>query len=57
VVYGMAGLDIFGTRIPLPTLVLWCLLALVVVVIVVILLYEYSQWRRRRLMAILAPPK
>lgn len=57
VVPGTAGLDIGGTRIPLPTLVLYGLLLLVVVVILAILIIEYNNWRRRRLMQILAPPK
>ncbi|AAL63060.1 hypothetical protein PAE0829 [Pyrobaculum aerophilum str. IM2] len=57
VVPGTAGLDFLGTRIPLPTLVLYALLLLVVVVILAILIIEYNNWRRRRLMQILAPPK
>jgi hypothetical protein len=57
VVPGTAGLDFMGTRIPLPTLVLYALLLLVVVAILVILMIEYNNWRRRRLMQILAPPK
>ena len=54
---GTAGLDIFGVRIPLPTLVLYGLLVLVIVAILAILIIEYNNWRRRRLMQILAPPK
>ncbi|MFZ8811365.1 MAG: hypothetical protein ACO2PN_25080, partial [Pyrobaculum sp.] len=54
---GTAGLDIFGVRIPLPTLVLYGLLLLVIVAILAILIIEYNNWRRRRLMQILAPPK
>jgi hypothetical protein len=57
VVPGTAGLDIFGVRIPLPTLVLYGLLLLVIVAILAILIIEYNNWRRRRLMQILAPPK
>ena len=57
VVPGTAGLDFLGTRIPLPTLVLYALLLLVVIVILAILIIEYNNWRRRRLMQILAPPK
>ncbi|MCY0890880.1 MAG: hypothetical protein OWQ51_07875 [Pyrobaculum arsenaticum] len=57
VVPGTAGLDLFGTRIPLPTLVLYGLLLLVVVLILAIIVIEYNNWRRRRLMQILAPPK
>jgi len=57
VVPGTAGLDFFGTRIPLPTLVLYALLLLVIVVILAIIIIEYNNWRRRRLMQILAPPK
>ncbi len=54
---GTAGLDLFGVRIPLPTLVLYGLLFLVIVAILAILIIEYNNWRRRRLMQILAPPK
>jgi hypothetical protein len=54
---GTAGLDFMGTRIPLPTLVLYGLLLLVIVAILAILIIEYNNWRRRRLMQILAPPK
>jgi hypothetical protein len=54
---GTAGLDIFGVRIPLSTLVLYGLLVLVIVAILAILIIEYNNWRRRRLMQILAPPK
>jgi len=57
VVPGTAGLDFLGTRIPLPTLVLYALLLLVIVVILAIIIIEYNNWRRRRLMQILAPPK
>jgi len=57
VVPGTAGLDFMGTRIPLPTLVLYALLLLVIIVILAILIIEYNNWRRRRLMQILAPPK
>ncbi|MFN3804141.1 MAG: hypothetical protein ACK4SY_03700 [Pyrobaculum sp.] len=57
VVPGTAGLDFFGTRIPLPTLVLYGLLLLVIIIILAILIIEYNNWRRRRLMQILAPPK
>jgi hypothetical protein len=57
VVPGTAGLDFGGTRIPLPTLVLYGLLLLVIVAILAILIIEYNNWRRRRLMQILAPPK
>ncbi|MEM4651111.1 MAG: hypothetical protein QW086_04715 [Pyrobaculum sp.] len=57
VVLGTAGLDFLGTRIPLPTLVLYGLLLLVIIVILAILIIEYNNWRRRRLMQILAPPK
>jgi len=57
VVPGTAGLDFLGTRIPLPTLVLYGLLLLVIIVILAILIIEYNNWRRRRLMQILAPPK
>jgi hypothetical protein len=57
VVPGTAGLDFMGTRIPLPTLVLYGLLLLVIIVILAILIIEYNNWRRRRLMQILAPPK
>jgi hypothetical protein len=54
---GTAGLDIFGVRIPLPTLVLYAILLLVIILILAILIIEYNNWRRRRLMQILAPPK
>ncbi|MEM1638110.1 MAG: carboxypeptidase-like regulatory domain-containing protein [Pyrobaculum sp.] len=54
---GTAGITIGGVRIPLPELVLWIVLIIVIVIIVAILLMEYSNWRRRRLMQILAPPK
>jgi len=57
IVPGTAGLDFLGTRIPLPTLVLYALLLLVIVVILAIIIIEYNNWRRRRLMQILAPPK
>jgi hypothetical protein len=57
IVPGTAGLDFLGTRIPLPTLVLYGILLLVIVVIIAILIIEYNNWRRRRLMQILAPPK
>lgn len=54
---GTAGVTIGGVRIPIPELVLWIVLVIVIVIIVAILLMEYSNWRRRRLMQILAPPK
>ncbi|MEZ0248798.1 MAG: hypothetical protein ABWJ97_05945, partial [Thermoproteus sp.] len=54
---GTAGITIGGVRIPIPELVLWIVLIIVIVIIVAILLMEYSNWRRRRLMQILAPPK
>ncbi len=54
---GTAGITIGGVRIPIPELVLWIVLVIVIVIIVAILLMEYSNWRRRRLMQILAPPK
>jgi hypothetical protein len=54
---GTAGLDFLGTRIPLPILVLYGLLLLVIAAILAILIIEYNNWRRRRLMQILAPPK
>jgi hypothetical protein len=57
VVPGTAGLDFGGTRIPLPTLVLYAILLLVIILILAILVIEYNNWRRRRLMQILAPPK
>ncbi len=57
VVPGTAGLDFMGTRIPLPTLVLYAILLLVITLILAILIIEYNNWRRRRLMQILAPPK
>jgi hypothetical protein len=57
VVPGTAGLDFLGTRIPLPTLVLYAILLLVIILILAILIIEYNNWRRRRLMQILAPPK
>jgi hypothetical protein len=57
VVLGTAGLDFGGTRIPLPTLVLYAILLLVIILILAILVIEYNNWRRRRLMQILAPPK
>ncbi|MFP3251419.1 MAG: hypothetical protein RXO32_06830 [Thermoproteus sp.] len=54
---GTAGITIGGVRIPISELVLWIVLVIVIVIIVAILLMEYSNWRRRRLMQILAPPK
>jgi hypothetical protein len=57
VVPGTAGLDFLGSRIPLPTLVLYAILLLVIILILAILIIEYNNWRRRRLMQILAPPK
>jgi hypothetical protein len=57
VVPGTAGLDFMGARIPLPTLVLYAILLLVIILILAILIIEYNNWRRRRLMQILAPPK
>jgi hypothetical protein len=57
VVPGTAGLDFGGARIPLPTLVLYAILLLVIILILAILVIEYNNWRRRRLMQILAPPK
>ena len=57
VVPGTAGLDFLGARIPLPTLVLYAILLLVIILILAILIIEYNNWRRRRLMQILAPPK
>ncbi|CCC82504.1 DUF4397 domain-containing protein [Thermoproteus tenax] len=54
---GTAGIQIGGVRVPIPELVLWIVLIIVIVIIVAILLMEYSNWRRRRLMQILAPPK
>jgi hypothetical protein len=57
VVPGTAGLDFLGSRIPLPTLVLYAILLLVITLILAILIIEYNNWRRRRLMQILAPPK
>jgi len=55
---GTAGIDIVpGWRIPLSMLMLYVLMFIVAVIIIVILLIEYSNWRRRRLMQVLAPPK